>query len=308
MLTILFALSVSACGSGSGSSNNSGNLFGSNGAGSVPHFDHVVVVMEENASYSDVIGSNSMPYLNSLAKKYASATNYFANTHPSIGNYFMLTTGKIETNNDSFTGSISDDNLARQFAKDGKSWKSYAESIPSAGYLGGDAYPYLKRHVPFSYFSDVSNSSSAASSIVPFSQFASDLNSGNLPNFSFITPNAEHDAHDCPGGGSSCPLSDRLAAADAWLKSNIAPLISSPAFSNTLLVITFDEAQTSDASNGGGHIATILVSPKVKSGFQGTGMYQHQSLERAIGDALGLSAVPGAGSSAGSMGEFFAQP
>ena len=255
-----------------------------------------------------MIGSNSMPYLNSLANKYAYATNYFANAHPSIGNYFMLTTGKTETNNDSFTGSITDGNLARQFAKDGKSWKSYAESIPSAGYLGGDAPPYLKRHVPFSYFSDVSNSSSAASEIVPFSQFASDLNSGNLPSFSFITPNAEHDAHDCPGGGSSCPLSDRLAAADQWLKTNIAPLISSAAFSNSLLIVTFDEAQTSDASHGGGHIATVLVSPKVKAGFQGTGMYQHQDLERLIGSALGLSAVPGAGSSASSMGEFFTQP
>ena len=51
--------------------------------------------MLENASYSDVIGAASMPYLNSLAQKYALATNYYANTHPSIGNYFMLTTGQI---------------------------------------------------------------------------------------------------------------------------------------------------------------------------------------------------------------------
>ena len=55
--------------------------------------NHVFIVMEENHSYSDVIGNPQMPYLNSLAKTYSVAQGYFANTHPSIGNYFMLTTG-----------------------------------------------------------------------------------------------------------------------------------------------------------------------------------------------------------------------
>ncbi len=58
--------------------------------------------MLENADYNEVIGAGSMPYLNSLAQKYALATNYYANTHPSIGNYFMLTTGQILTNDDAF--------------------------------------------------------------------------------------------------------------------------------------------------------------------------------------------------------------
>jgi acid phosphatase len=306
-IIILACLVVLACGgstsmSGSSGSSNSGS---SNSGNSVPQFGHVVVVVEENAGYQDAIGSGSMPYLNSLVSKYSLATNYYANTHPSIGNYFMMTTGTIATNDDTFTGTVSADNLVRQFQKDGKTWKSYAESLPSTGYLGGDSYPYLKRHVPFSYFSDVANSSTLAQNIVPFSSFASDVGSGNLPNFSFVTPNAEDDAHDCSGGGSSCTLASRLTAADNWLKTNIGPLISSSAFSNTLLIITFDEAETTDVSNGGGHVATVLISPKAKTGYQGSGMYQHQNLESLIGSALGLSAVPGAGSSAGSMSEFF---
>ncbi len=61
---------------------------------SVPVFSHVFVVVEENHGYSSVIGSSSMPYLNSLASKYGLATQYYANTHPSIGNYFMMTTGQ----------------------------------------------------------------------------------------------------------------------------------------------------------------------------------------------------------------------
>jgi acid phosphatase len=297
---ILLASFAMGCG---GSSNASGTMDTS--SGTVPQFSHVVVVVEENASYSDVIGTSAMPYLNGLANQYGLSTSYYANAHPSIGNYFMMTTGTIVTNDDTFTGTVSADNLVRQFQKDGKTWKSYAESLPSTGYLGGDAYPYLKRHVPFSYFSDVANSSALAQNIVPFSNFASDVSSGNLPNFSFVTPNAEDDAHDCPGGGSSCTPASRLTTADNWLKANIGPLISSPAFANTLLVITFDEAQTSDTTHGGGHVAAILISPKVKMGYQGSGLYQHQNLESLLGAALRLSAVPGAGSSAGNMGEFF---
>ena len=300
VLLIFFALACGGSTSMSGASPSSPSS-----ANPVPQFSHVVVLVEENASYQDVIGGSAMPYLSSLVKQYSIATNYYANAHPSIGNYFMMTTGTDVTNDDTFTGTVSVDNLVRQFQKDGRTWKAYADSLPSTGYLGGDSYPYIKRHVPFSYFSDVANSSSLANNIVPFSTFAGDISSGNLPNFAFITPNAEHDAHNCTGGGTSCSLSSRLTAADTWLKANIEPLISSPVFANTLLVITFDEAATSDTNHGGGHIATVLISPKVKPGYQGSGMYQHQNLERLIGDALRLSAVPGSGSSAGSMSEFF---
>src|SRR3954449_4202653 len=80
----------------------------------IPASKHVVMVLEENHSYSSVIGSSSMPYLNSLAKKYALATNYYANTHPSIGNYFMMTTGQIITNNDAYTGTVTSDNIVRR--------------------------------------------------------------------------------------------------------------------------------------------------------------------------------------------------
>ncbi len=48
---------------------------------------HVFIVMEENHSYSSVIGNTGdMPYLNSLATTYAYAQGCYANTHPSIGN------------------------------------------------------------------------------------------------------------------------------------------------------------------------------------------------------------------------------
>ena len=264
-------------------------------SGTVPQFGHVVVVVEENHSYSEVIGNSAMPYLNSLASQYGVATQYFANTHPSIGNYFMLTTGQLVTNDDTFAGTVSVDNIVRELITAGKTWKSYAESIPSTGYPGGDSYPYARRHNPFAYFTDVVNSGIQVNNLVSLSQFNSDLANNQLPNFSYLVPNLLDDAHDGP-----------LQLADAWLQQNIAPLISSPTFqTDGLLIIVFDEANTNDSANGGGHVAEFVISPKAKKGFQSTRLYQHQSTLRLILGGLGTSTFPAAASTAPEMGEFF---
>jgi acid phosphatase len=250
--------------------------------------------MEENHSYSEVIGNSSMPYLNGLASKFGLATQYFANAHPSIGNYFMLTTGRIKTTDDSFSGTISDDNVVRELVKANKTWHSYAESLPGVGYLGPDSYPYLKHHNPFTYLSDVIGTAQATN-VVPFSQFASNLASGSLPDFSFIVPNTLDDAHD----GS-------LAAADQWLKNNIDPLVTSPVLqSNGVLIVVFDESEPSDTAHGGGHVAMVIVGPQVKPAFQSTTIFQHQSTLRLVLSTLDVSAFPGNSASAPDMGEFF---
>lgn len=264
-------------------------------SGTVPQFGHVVLVVEENHSYSEVIGNSAMPYLNSLASQYGLATQYFANTHPSIGNYFMLTTGQLVTNDDAFTGTVSVDNIVRDLIASGKTWKSYAESIPSTGYTGGDSYPYAKRHNPFSYFTDVVNSSTQVNNLVSLSQFNSDLANNQLPNFSYLVPNLLDDAHDGP-----------LQLADVWLQQNIAPLISSPTFQNDgLLIIVFDEADANDSTNGGGHVPAFIISSKAKQGYQSTTLYQHQSTLRLILHGLGVQTYPAAASTAPEMGEFF---
>jgi len=127
------------------------------------HFEHVFVIVEENENYDEVIGNTKdMPYLNGLAAKYSVATNYYANTHPSINNYFYLTAGRSGTRSpwvghlaDKFPGEVAGDNIASVLTANGKTWKSYAESIPGAGYLGPDHFPYVKRHNPFAYFESV---------------------------------------------------------------------------------------------------------------------------------------------------------
>src|SRR5436189_5481309 len=94
-------------------------------------FNHMFMVVEENTDYTSVIGSSSMPYLNGLAQQYGLATQYYANTHPSIGNYFELSTGQIISNNDGFSTVQNVPNVVRSLLAAGKTWKSYAESIPN---------------------------------------------------------------------------------------------------------------------------------------------------------------------------------
>ncbi|HEX5736740.1 MAG TPA: alkaline phosphatase family protein [Blastocatellia bacterium] len=271
-----------------------------------PQFARVFLLVEENHSFESVINGSSMPYLNSLASRYGLAMNYFANTQPSIGNYFMLTTGQIITNDSNFSGTVSVDNIVRQLTASGKSWKSYAESLPSVGYTGDNAYPYVKRHNPFAYFSDVLESPAQLNRLAPFSQFVADLANNQLPHFSYIIPNQQNNAHDCPAGMPSCTDADKLAAADNWLQANIAPLLASAAFQQGgLLIITFDESDNTDTQHGGGHIATLVISSRARPGFQSTTFYQHQSALRLLYQALGLNNPPAAASTAPDMTEFF---
>ncbi len=272
--------------------------------GGAKSFSHVFVVVLENHGYAAVSGNAAMPFLNSLMSQDALATNYFANSHPSIGNYFMMTTGQLITTDDSFGGTVSADNVVRELNKAGKSWKVYAESLPSPGYLGGDVFPYAKHHNPFAFFSDVRGSASQAANLVPFTQLASDLGSGSLPNYGFIIPNLQDDAHDCPAGMTTCTDADMLAAADNWLKNNIGPLLANGEFQNSgLLIVTWDEAEDSDTAHGGGHVVTVVAGGK--AGAQSSRLYQHQSLLATTLSVLGVSARPGASKGAPVIDDLF---
>lgn len=264
-------------------------------AQTLPTFKHVLIVLEENHSYSSVIGNSAMPYLNSLADTYGLATQYYANTHPSNGNYFMLTTGEISPamNGD---GTVTADNVVRHLLVGGKTWRAYEESLPYAGYVKPDVGHYVRHHCPLSYFSDVIDSKNQILNLVPFTQFATDLANGNLPDYSFITPNLCDDGHNCS-----------LATADAWLQKNIGSLIQSSTFQDGgLLIITFDESFDSDKTHGGGHVAWVAISPQFsKKTYKSTTLYQHQNTLRLMMEGLGLTTYPGKAQSAANMAEFF---
>jgi len=276
-------------------------------SGGVPQFDHVLVVVEENQSYANVIGNPAAPFLNSLALRYGLATSYFADAHPSLPNYFMLTAGAAIAMNDAFAGTVTQDNVVRALVNANKSWRCYADSIPSVGYLGPDSGSYIRHHVPFAYISDVVNEPTQAANLVPASQLTADLANSALPNYAFIVPNAVHDGHNCLNGGT-CANNDKIAQIDMWLQSTIQPVLDSPDFQDSgLLLVTFDEGDIDDTAHGGGHVTTLVISSKAKSGFQSTTFYQHQSTLALMLTALRVSDLPGAAATAPSMAEFFRQ-
>lgn len=257
----------------------------------------IFVIVEENHGYKQVVGNTAeMPYLNRLIARGGLATQYYANAHPSLPNYLWLTIGGNDGfSTDTCSGTVSGDNIARELNTAGLSWKVYAESLPYIGYLGCSSGEYVKKHNPFAYFSDVQTSSTQQQNIVPFSQFAPDLASRHLPKFSFIVPNLLDDAHD----GS-------LTAADDWLHTNIRPLLRTGRFQpggRAMLIIVFDEG--SGSAYGGGRVAWVVISPKVKPGYRSWKFYQHPSTLRLILRGFGVQSLPGAAATAPGMGEFF---
>lgn len=265
-----------------------------------PQSGHVVWVMEENSGYSTVVGSGAWPNLNDLIRDGALPTNYYANTHPSIGNYLMLTTGQVLTNNDNSTEVWNVDNIARRMLSSGVPFRIYAEGI-GRGYVGGNTGLYLIRHNPFALLSDLAhNSQEAYDHIFPFSQFAADLANGDLPEFSYIVPDVDDDAHN-----------GTPQQADSWLLSHVVnPLSNDSSFQpggDGVLIVDFDEAADSDTTHGGGHVSPVFWGPIVKSGYRQTSstVYQHESMLREMMQLLNLPDPPGAAGSAPLMTEFF---
>ncbi|HEY2805292.1 MAG TPA: alkaline phosphatase family protein [Gemmatimonadales bacterium] len=264
------------------------------GTTSSSNFSHVFLLVLENRDLSGVIGSSSWPYLNSLATQYAYANNYSAATHPSIGNYFMMTTGDTLTNNDINATVWNVDNVVRRLNAAGKTWTSYAEDLPNVGYVGPDDGTYTRHHNPFTLLSDVANSASQRQHLQPYSQLAADLGAGHLTDYVFIAPNSCDDGHDCADG-----------TVDNWLKNNVPAIINSAVFNqSSILIITFDENESYTGA-GGGQVPWLVVGPKVKHGYTSNAAYGHSSTLRLTLEGLGVNSWPGQAASAPSMMEFF---
>lgn len=286
------------------------------------------MVVEENENYDKVIGNTrDMPFLNSLAANYGLATAYYANVHPSINNYFILTAGRTGTRapwirdlSDLYPFDVGGDNIASTLTDHGKTWKSYAEDLPRRGYIGDDRFPYVKRHNPFAYYASVRRDPSQRQNIVPFSTFRHDLQTGSLPNYSFIAPNIFNDGHDDPQtrGIAECGNHRALRNIDVWLKDNVGPLVRSAVFRQSgLLLIVFDEAcengpdadwrfdPTTPALKGGGRVPAVVVSSRTPPGTTSAMLYHHEAVLRLALRALGIEQLPGSSATSADMDAFF---
>jgi phosphatidylinositol-3-phosphatase len=257
----------------------------------VPAFSHVFVIVMENHEYGSIIGSASAPYLNSLAASYGLATNYYGATHPSLPNYLALTAGStFGITSDCTTCYVNATNLADQLEASGRSWKAYMEDMPSACYLGAASGGYAMKHNPFVYYNDIRNNASrCAAHVVPFTQFSGDMSSGQVPNFVWITPNMCNDTHDCS-----------VATGDSWLRSVVPQIINSTAYRNGgVLFITYDEGSSNAGCCGtssGGHIVTLVISPRSIAGYRSAVAENHYGLLRTIEDAFRLAHLNAAAS------------
>ena len=88
-------------------------------AQSLPVPDHIIILIEENYSYSDIYGSPAAPHINALANDPNAAlfTQSFGIEHPSQPNYLDLFSGSNQgVTNDNVPGAapFNTDNLAAQ--------------------------------------------------------------------------------------------------------------------------------------------------------------------------------------------------
>jgi phosphatidylinositol-3-phosphatase len=270
-------------------------------ASGIPHSSHVFLIIEENQSFTTIYDNNGMPFLNSLAKYYAYADNYTSNSGGSMLDYLWLSSGSAESNFGcegwGCPQTISDDNIFRQLTKAGLTWKIYAQSLPNVGFMGDGPYPYVKRHNPAVWYSDVVNSSELQKNVVPFSQLATDMANGAVPNYAVIIPDLQNDAHD-----------GTPAQADAFLWSDVQPLFKQAMWTSSgdaLMFITFDECASGTNAGCGAHVLTTVVGPQVKKGYVSKTAYTHANALRTIMEALGLKTFPGAAANAAPMADFF---
>jgi phosphatidylinositol-3-phosphatase len=284
-------------------------LLGTLSWAAVAQSQHVWIITEENHSYESVVGNPKMPYFNSLARKYGLAKQYYAEQHNSLSALMWLVAGQPITGNNQTTACYNVDNIARHLIAKGLTWRSYQEDLPYPGFTGLKNLDYVRRHNPIIDFTDTCDPKQALNS-VPFTRLAKDIANHATPNYAYITPNLQNDAHD-----------GTLAAADYWLSQHVPTILRLPEFQpggDGIMFIVWDEADLSSdgtspddrcaariAKGCGGRLATLVIGPQVKPGYASPHRYDHANLLRTVCDAVGFTSCPGAAAVASPMADFF---
>ncbi|HEY4033278.1 MAG TPA: alkaline phosphatase family protein [Ktedonobacteraceae bacterium] len=238
----------------------------------VPRPDHVVIVMEENHDFSEIIGSSSAPYINALASLGASLTDSHAVTHPSEPNYLALFAGStFGLSDDSCPNTFTSANLAQELIHAHGTFGGYSEDLPSVGYTGCSSSNYARKHNPWVNFTNVPSSVN-----MPLTKFPTNpANYRLLPTISIVIPNLQDDMHD-----------GTVGQGDTWLQSHINSYVTWAKTHRSLLIVTWDEDDNSNANQ----IPTIFVGPMVKAGKYGENV-SHYNVLRTLESMYGLAPV-----------------
>jgi phosphatidylinositol-3-phosphatase len=252
--------------------------------------DHLVVVVEENHSFEEIIGAPAAPFINHLAAGGTLLTDYHAITHPSLPNYVALLSGRtpieINCNACTFAGLT----LVDQLEASRISWGAYLEGLPRPCSTVAGSGAYTELVDPFMHAAGVRDVPRRCDRVMPFRRFHRDLAGGRLPTVVFVMPDLHHEMHSGP-----------VRVADAWLQRLVDQLRASPVWrQDTRVVVTFDEGARHDVRSccgglgRGGRIPTIVAGPQIPQGRDRT-PYTHYSLLRSIEAAFGLPFLGHAG-------------
>jgi phosphatidylinositol-3-phosphatase len=245
------------------------------------HYDHVVWIVMENHSYAQIVGSTDAPYINQLAREGGLATNFYAESHPSLPNYIAMTSGS--------TQGIADDDPPAAHRLDVPSIfsllphggsRSLEESMPS-NCLQTDSGQYAVRHNPQAYYVNLGGDCSRYN--VPLTD-PPDLSA----RFTFVTPNLIHDMHD-----------GTVADGDGWLCTFMPKVLGSDEYAagRTAVFVTWDE----DDLLSDNHIPTLVIAPSVAPGTTVAARLDHYSLLRATQQMLNVGPLLGNAATADDM-------
>jgi len=256
------------------------------GVEGVPHYDHIVVIVEENKGYATVLDRGYAPNISRLAQTYGMATQMFAEVHPSEANYVALLGGdtfgihdddawycvpnatqpfcKRSDAPDFVAHLIEGPNLASQLAAKGLGWRAYLENLPAPGSLAiispesatDPAALYAAKHTGFTNFATVHSDPDLAHELVGFDNLTADLQSGDVPAFALVVPNQCNEMHgiDSPKVSADCAKGDDglVRRGDAVVGKLVASIQASPIWKSgtTAIVITWDEDGKADRVPG----------------------------------------------------------
>lgn len=234
---------------------------------SLPRPDHIVIVMEENHGFDQIIGSPSAPYINKLAKEGALMTESHGLEHPSQPNYIGLFCGDLMGVNSS--GCLykkirhyTTPNLGAALLSKGYTFAGYSETLPADSFLECDngrseltgGHLYARKHSPWvNWLGDEVNQLPYAVNKT-MDDFPGDFN--DLPTVSFVIPNMDNDMHNYTDSV------DMIRRGDDWLKEHLEAYVEWAKDNNSLLVLTYDE----DDFTPENHIATLFIGEMVKPG------------------------------------------
>jgi hypothetical protein len=251
-------------------------------------------VFMENESLVSIIGTPSSPYATELARRCGLATDYSAITHPSLPNYLAVTGGTtfgVSDDGEPSTHPIAGASIFSELAARGLTWRSYAESMPTACDTVTSGL-YAARHNPAVYYTAIR--SACARDDLPMGSLEGGalhgaLYAGKLANFVFVTPNVCDDAHSCPVGHG-----------DQWLAQFLTIVFASPTYrlGHMAVFVVWDEGNLNNV------VPAIVAAPSVPSGTRSAAYFNHYSLLRTTEQLLGVAPIANAAKASSMLAAF----